>query len=220
MTSARRSGTWTERWSIRPSSISRRGMKCVANWAGTSPAPTSPPPSAGAIRRSSHSCSATASRPSRLATWATGKKCFIALPRARASRCCPESPSWFRNSPPKAFARPSAAAHRANLELLLEKTGLHDSFAAVVGMEDTTRGKPDPQVFLVAAQKLVVEPRRCVVFEDAVAGVQAARAGGMRCIAVSFVGHHPEEALRKAGADRVVHTLADVSANQVVQLIG
>ena len=112
-----------------------------------------------------------------------------------------------------------SSAPRANLELILDRTGIRDYLDAVVASEDTTRGKPDPQVFLVAAQRLGVEPGKCVVFEDAVAGVQAARAGGMRCIAVSFVGHHPEEALRQAGADRVVKTLAEVGAEEVARLI-
>ena len=113
----------------------------------------------------------------------------------------------------------SSAPH-ANLELILELTGVARYVSAVVGAEDTTRGKPDPQVFLVAAQRLGVEPGRCVVFEDAVAGVQAARAGGMRCVAVSFVGHHPQELLRNAGADLVVGSLVEVSAEQVARLVG
>ena len=113
----------------------------------------------------------------------------------------------------------SSAPH-ANLELILELTGVSKYVSAVVGAEDTTRGKPDPQVFLVAAQKLGVEPGRCVVFEDAVAGVQAAKAGGMRCVAVGFVGHHPQELLRNAGADLVVHSLEEVSADQVARLVG
>jgi beta-phosphoglucomutase len=55
--------------------------------------------------------------------------------------------------------------------------------------------------------------------EDAVAGVQAAKAGGMKCIAVRFVGHHPEEKLTAAGADRVVRTLEEVSVGLVQQLL-
>jgi beta-phosphoglucomutase len=113
-----------------------------------------------------------------------------------------------------------SSAPRANLELILERTGVRRYFDALVGMEETTRGKPDPQVFLVAAERLAVPPPRCVVFEDAVAGVQAAKAGGMRCVAVGFVGHHPEDALRRAGADLVVHTLTEVDAARVVQMIG
>jgi beta-phosphoglucomutase len=113
-----------------------------------------------------------------------------------------------------------SSAPRANLELILELTGIDRYLGAVVAMEDTTRGKPDPQVFLVAAGRLGVEPKDAVVFEDAVAGVQAARAGGMRCVAVSFVGHHPAEKLRDAGADLVVGSLEEIDAAGVARLIG
>jgi beta-phosphoglucomutase len=112
-----------------------------------------------------------------------------------------------------------SSAPRANLDLILRLTGIERYLDAVVSSEDTTRGKPDPQVFLVAAEKVSVAPERCVVFEDAVAGVQAARAGGMRCVAVSFVGHHPEEKLRQAGADLVAHSLAEVRPEDVARLI-
>jgi beta-phosphoglucomutase len=113
-----------------------------------------------------------------------------------------------------------SSAPRKNLELILRLTGVERYFGAVVGMEETQRGKPDPQVFLVAAQHLGVAPGRCVVFEDAVAGVQAARAGGMKCVAVRFVAHHPEAALRAAGADLVVDSLEQVSVQDVLDLLG
>jgi beta-phosphoglucomutase len=74
-------------------------------------------------------------------------------------------------------------------------------------------------VFLVAAEKLGVPPNRCVVFEDAVAGVEAAKAAEMKCVAVRFVGHHPEDRLRAAGADRVVESLAEISAADVRRLV-
>ena len=86
-------------------------------------------------------------------------------------------------------------------------------------MEDTDRGKPDPQVFLVGAAKLGVKPERCVVFEDAVAGVEAAKAGGMKCVAVRFVGHHAADKLQAAGADRVVDTLEEVDVAAVRRLL-
>jgi beta-phosphoglucomutase len=113
-----------------------------------------------------------------------------------------------------------SSAPRANLDLILEMTGLTHYFQAVAAMEDTQRGKPDPQVFLVAADRLGVSPARSVVFEDAVAGVEAAKAGGMKCVAVSFVGHHSEEKLREAGADLVVSNLDKVSAVDVQRLFG
>jgi beta-phosphoglucomutase len=113
-----------------------------------------------------------------------------------------------------------SSAPRENLDLILELTHTRSYFGAVVAMEDTQRGKPDPQVFQVAAAKLGVIPARCVVLEDAVAGVQAARAGGMKCVAVTFVGHHPEAKLRQAGADLVVKTLEQVSAPDLRHLVG
>jgi len=112
-----------------------------------------------------------------------------------------------------------SSAPRGNLDLILSLTRTTQFFQAVVSMEDTQRGKPDPQVFLVAAQRLGVPPPRCLVMEDAVAGVQAAKAGGMKCIAVAFVGHHPEDSLRRAGADRVVKTLEGVSVQTVRELL-
>src|SRR5207253_6858178 len=77
-----------------------------------------------------------------------------------------------------------SSAPRGNIDLILELTGSARFFDAISSAEDTQRGKPDPQVFLVAANKLRAPPSRCVVMEDAVAGVQAARAGGMKCIGV------------------------------------
>jgi beta-phosphoglucomutase len=114
----------------------------------------------------------------------------------------------------------ASSAPRANLDLILGLTGVGRFFPVVVASEDTRRGKPDPEVFLTAAGRLAVPPARCVVLEDAVAGVEAAKAGGMRCIAVRFVGHHPEEALRQAGADLVTDTLEQVAPDDVRRLLG
>jgi beta-phosphoglucomutase len=112
-----------------------------------------------------------------------------------------------------------SSAPQGNLDLLLGVTDTRRYFAAVVSGDDVRRGKPDPEVFLTAAKRLGVEAARCVVFEDAVAGVEAARAGGMKCVAVTFVGHHPAEKLRAAGADIVVASLEDVSIAQVTALV-
>jgi beta-phosphoglucomutase len=113
-----------------------------------------------------------------------------------------------------------SSAPRGNIDLILALTATAPYFQAVVSMEDTTRGKPDPQVFQVAAERLLTPPPRCIVFEDAVAGVEAAKAGGMKCVAVSFVGHHPPEKLRAAGADVVVRTLEEVSIELLLSLAG
>jgi beta-phosphoglucomutase len=112
-----------------------------------------------------------------------------------------------------------SSAPRKNLDLILELTQTQRYFETIVSSEDTQRGKPDPQVFQVAAERLGIPPSRCLVMEDAVAGVQAARAAGMKCIAVRFVGHHPADKLVAAGADRVVETLQLISMQDVRQLL-
>ena len=76
------------------------------------------------------------------------------------------------------------SAPRQNVELILDVLSIREQLDAVVSGEDVDRGKPDPETFLLAAQRCNVEPRRCLVFEDAVAGIQAAKAAGMRCIGV------------------------------------
>lgn len=99
-----------------------------------------------------------------------------------------------------------SSAVRANLELTVEECGLRGRFASIASAEDITRGgKPDPEVFLVAARRAGVEPGHSVVFEDAVVGIRAARAAGM--LAVGVTTHHPARSLRDAGADQVVDTL-------------
>jgi beta-phosphoglucomutase len=113
-----------------------------------------------------------------------------------------------------------SSAPRGNLDLILELTDTGRYFAAIVSGDDVTRGKPDPQVFQVAAAKLGVKPARCVVFEDAVAGVEAAKAAGMKCVAVRFVGHHSADKLVAAGADLVVDSLARVTSRDAVNLFG
>jgi len=112
-----------------------------------------------------------------------------------------------------------SSAPRANLDLILGLPQTERFFDAVVSMEETQRGKPDPQVFLVAAAKLGVAPARCLVIEDAVAGVQAAKVGGMKCLAVRFGGHHSAAALSEAGADLVVGSLEQVSVQTVRQIL-
>jgi HAD superfamily hydrolase (TIGR01509 family) len=112
-----------------------------------------------------------------------------------------------------------SSAPRRNIDLILDITRTTSRFAAIVSMEDTTRGKPDPEVFLLGAKKLGIAPERCIVLEDAPVGVQAAKAGGMRAIGVTFIQHHPAEKLTAAGADLVVPSLQQVSAQVLRDLI-
>lgn len=76
----------------------------------------------------------------------------------------------------------ASAAPRANIEAIIGVLGLTEAFGAITAAEDVQRGKPDPQVFLLAAERLGVAPERSVVIEDAPAGVEGARRAGMRVI--------------------------------------
>lgn len=112
-----------------------------------------------------------------------------------------------------------SSAPRPNLELLMELTGIAPYFEAVVGAEDIERGKPDPQVFLAAAEKLGLEPGRCLVLEDAVAGIEAATAARMPSIAVTYGGHFLDNELIIAGAKLLVKSLEDVQVKTIVDLL-
>lgn len=101
-----------------------------------------------------------------------------------------------------------------NIELVNEVLGLDHYLSVLVSGESVAHGKPAPDVFLKAAAELGVEPARCLVIEDAVAGVEAAHAGGMRCIAVA--GERDLPGLRKA--DLVVKDLTEVTEDRIHNL--
>jgi HAD superfamily hydrolase (TIGR01509 family) len=90
---------------------------------------------------------------------------------------------------------------------------LLDVFAANVCGRDLPKGKPDPAIFLLAAKELHMEPALCFVAEDAPAGIQAARGGGMTALGVAR--HDDAAGLRTAGADLVVTSLDDVAIEKL-----
>ena len=112
-----------------------------------------------------------------------------------------------------------SSAPRGNVDLILKMTGLDEFIQASVAMDDVTRGKPDPQVFLLAAQKLGALPANCLVFEDAPVGIRAAKAAGMKAVGITFIGHHPADKLLAEGADLIVHCLTDVTPETVTKLL-
>jgi beta-phosphoglucomutase family hydrolase len=79
----------------------------------------------------------------------------------------------------------ASSAPRANIDAVLEVLDLGHDFEAIVAAEDVSLGKPDPQVFLLAAERLGVPPSRAIVVEDAEAGIEAARRAGMKSIGVN-----------------------------------
>ena len=93
------------------------------------------------------------------------------------------------------------SASRHDVGRLLTGVGLRQHFSVVVTSEDVTWGKPDPEVWILAARRLRARPESCVVFEDSLVGIEAARRAGMRAIGLST--SYPAAELVAAGADRV-----------------
>jgi beta-phosphoglucomutase family hydrolase len=104
-----------------------------------------------------------------------------------------------------------SSTSRTNLESIFATTGLGEFFDAVVCGDDIVNGKPAPDVFLKAAQLLRIPPERCVVFEDALFGIEAARRAGMKVVAVATT--NPLELLRHA--DRAVENLEEISVEEL-----
>jgi beta-phosphoglucomutase len=88
---------------------------------------------------------------------------------------------------------------------------LNRYFSVVVTVNEITRSKPDPEIFLKTAQQLGSKPENCVVLEDSIFGVKAAKAGGMGCIAVTQ-GAYTWEELEKAEPDLTVKSLTEKDA--------
>jgi len=99
----------------------------------------------------------------------------------------------------------------------IERLGLAECFDAVVTASDVEKGKPDPAVYRLACERLMVHPSAAMAFDDACAGVQAARSAGMRCIGVSPNGFF--EQLLQAGAETVVPNFACPEFERVAELI-
>jgi beta-phosphoglucomutase len=104
-----------------------------------------------------------------------------------------------------------------NMELVLSEGLIANYFDATVHGFEISVGKPAPDCFLLTAERLELPPASCVVVEDAPVGVEAARAAGMRTIALA--GTHPAETLQAAGAAHVVQRLEDITPELIAQTL-
>jgi beta-phosphoglucomutase len=100
----------------------------------------------------------------------------------------------------------ASSAVPSNIDIIIDGLGITKYFQAIADGSEVFEGKPSPQVFQLAAQKLGVQPSNCVVIEDAIAGVAAAKSAGMKCLAVT--NSHPADKLEKA--DLIVNSLEQI----------
>ena len=109
----------------------------------------------------------------------------------------------------------ASSAPIENIRLVTQGLDINNCFHAIVSGREVKEGKPSPQGFLLAAKKLRVAPENCIVVEDAVAGVTAAKRAGMCCLAVTNT--HPKTSLMEA--DLIVDTLEAVTVSDLKQLL-
>jgi len=107
-----------------------------------------------------------------------------------------------------------SSTHRLNIQVALQQLGIGDFFDGIVCGEDVTEGKPSPQVFLIAAERIKCNPRHCVVFEDAPAGIAAAHNGGMKAVGIATT--RPANMLKDA--DIVVQSLNELNYTMLKEL--
>jgi HAD superfamily hydrolase (TIGR01509 family) len=104
-----------------------------------------------------------------------------------------------------------SSTHRLNIDTGLAILGFVERFATVITAEDVRTGKPDPEVLLTAALRMGLPPDQCVVFEDALVGIEAAHRGGMQVVAVATT--NPIDLLKQA--DIAVHRLDELTVDQL-----
>jgi HAD superfamily hydrolase (TIGR01509 family) len=133
-----------------------------------------------------------AATPERIEKIANAKEeTYRHLVRAEGISPLPGVASWLHRLHSQGWLQAIASsAPRANVEAVLEALAVAQFFQGIVAAEDVHRGKPDPEVYLTAAARLGASPDRCIVVEDAVAGIEGARNAGMRSIGVSPSGKH------------------------------
>jgi beta-phosphoglucomutase family hydrolase len=108
-----------------------------------------------------------------------------------------------------------SSAPAENISLILKSLNQENLFDEIVKAGDYEKGKPNPDVFLTAARKLNISPGQCIVFEDAVVGVTAAKSAGMKCVAITTTS--PSELLSQA--DLVVDRFSELDSKNLLTLL-
>ena len=108
------------------------------------------------------------------------------------------------------------STERNNVLLAFKQHNLEAFFCGIVSSEDVTRGKPDPEVFHKAARVMQQTPGNCVVFEDSLHGLQAARSGGMKAVGITTT--NSKDSLLEAGAEIVVDEMRELDEDRLSKL--
>jgi HAD superfamily hydrolase (TIGR01509 family) len=107
---------------------------------------------------------------------------------------------------------------RSNEELILDNLGIKHFFHSITTGDEVIHAKPHPTIYRKASNKAKIKPENCIVIEDAVLGVRAAKKAGMKCIAVTTTQNRKD--LKKAGADFIVPNLTKININLIKKIGG
>jgi HAD superfamily hydrolase (TIGR01509 family) len=110
----------------------------------------------------------------------------------------------------------ASSAIRENIEVVTDRFGITKYFQGYVSGQDLERTKPNPDIFLKAAEKLNIEPENCLVIEDAKHGVEAAKAAGMFCIGYRNLNSGDQDLSK---ADMIVDEIEEIKLNEINELI-
>jgi len=133
-----------------------------------------------------------AATPERIAAIAQAKEeRYRELIRTKGIQPLPGVASWVHRLHQQGWLQAIASsAPRPNIDVVLDALGAAHCFQCVISAEDVRTGKPDPEVYLAAASGVGAPRNRCIVVEDALAGIEGARSAGMRSIGVTHNGKH------------------------------
>ncbi len=109
------------------------------------------------------------------------------------------------------------SAPRINLDFVLDRIPIRPYFDALIDSSDVTRGKPDPEIYLTAAERIGCRPEFCLVFEDSFAGIQSGRNAGMKVVALATT--HPPERLLPFSPDLIIRDFCEMDYARFCRLL-
>ena len=113
----------------------------------------------------------------------------------------------------------ASSAMTKNVDFVVDTLKLRSYFASIVTGDDVSRPKPDPEIYIQAAERLTLAPAKCVAFEDSFVGIQSAKRASMKCVAIAST--FPAEDLRRqTQADLVVKNFEELSLARLRELLG
>lgn len=108
----------------------------------------------------------------------------------------------------------ATSSRKPYTDFILDGLNIRQFFKQVVTAEEIFKGKPDPEIYLLAAKRLQIDPSKCIVFEDSLSGIKSAQAAGMKVIGITTT--HPAEELDIV--DKIINSFIDISVNDLQKL--